>query len=233
MLAEEANAASELQDPREVLRWVWEAYGESAGLSCSFGGPGGLVLAHMAYTAGMRFPILFVDTGFLFPETYALKERLEKEWGLIVRTARPDLSPEEQARLYGDRLWAVDPDQCCSLRKVEPMAKLLEGIDCWLTALRRDQSQTRSQMKRFEVHVTESGTTILKVNPLIDWTRADVWAYVVRHGVPYNPLLDQGYTSLGCIHCTTRASGDDERSGRWVGHAKTECGLHTFTRTRR
>ncbi len=217
------------EDPRATLHWVHETYGNSAGLSCSFGGPGGLVLAHMAYSEGLDIPILFVDTDFLFPETYELKERLEREWGLQIKEARSPLTPEEQAERFGDRLWSTDPDRCCQLRKVDPMAQLLEEVDCWVTALRRDQSPSRANVKRFEVHVTEAGTTILKVNPLVDWTRSDVWTYIVEHNVPYNPLLDIGYASLGCTHCTAKTIGDDERSGRWQGKAKTECGLHTFT----
>lgn len=224
--------SEELSDPKAALAWVYETYGDSAAISCSFGGPGGLVLLHMAYSEGLQIPVLFVDTGFLFPETYALKERLEREWSLKIRTATSPLTPEEQAERFGQSLWSTDPDRCCALRKVEPMARLLEGIDCWVTALRRDQSLTRAHMERFEVHVTEAGTTILKVNPLIDWTRSDVWAYILKHDVPYNPLLDHGYQSLGCTHCTSRSAGGDERSGRWPGTPKTECGLHTFTHRR-
>ena len=222
----------DFEDPKATLAWVHETYGDAAGISCSFGGPGGLVLLHMAYSEGLRIPVLFVDTGFLFPETYALKERLEREWSLRIRTAFPSLTPEEQSERFGDNLWLTDPDLCCRLRKVDPMARLLEGVDCWVTALRRDQSPSRAGMKRFEVHVTETGTTILKVNPLIDWTRKDVWSYIVEHNVPYNPLLDRGYGSLGCTHCTAKSLNGDERSGRWPGMPKTECGLHTFTRRR-
>lgn len=227
---ESSLSPEKLNELAATLAWVCETYGDSAGLSCSFGGPGGLVLAHAAYSKGLQIPILFIDTDFLFPETYALKEKLEKEWALRIRTASPSLTPEEQAEQFGEGLWSIDPDRCCYLRKVEPMARLLDGIDCWVTALRRDQSQSRAKLERFEVHVTEAGTTILKVNPLVDWTRSDVWTYILENNVPYNPLLDRGYASLGCTHCTAMTVGDDERSGRWAGTSKTECGLHTFTR---
>lgn len=219
--------------PERILQWVGENFGKRAGISCSFGGPGGVVLAHMASQFAPESKILFVDTGFLFPETYALRDRLEAEWGLRVVTAEPDLSPSKQEELYGPRLWERDPDLCCHLRKVEPMAKLLAQVDCWVTALRRDQSPTRAGVRRFELHEVSPLHSVLKVNPLADWSRADVWNYVHERGLPYNPLLDDGYPSLGCIYCTARADGPDERAGRWKGTSKTECGLHTFTRQMR
>lgn len=219
--------------PERILQWVGENFGKRAGISCSFGGPGGVVLAHMASQFAPESKILFVDTGFLFPETYALRDRLEAEWGLRVVTAEPDLSPSKQEELYGPRLWERDPGLCCHLRKVEPMAKLLAQVDCWVTALRRDQSPTRAGVRRFELHEVSPLHSVLKVNPLADWSGADVWNYVHERGLPYNPLLDDGYPSLGCIYCTARADGPDERAGRWKGTSKTECGLHTFTRQMR
>lgn len=216
----------------EWLQWAASRFAPRAGISCSFGGPGGIVLAHMTYRLGLALPLLFVDTEFLFAETYRLKKTLETTWGLEVRTARPSLSPTEQARAFGDRLWEKDPDRCCRLRKVEPMQELLSDIDCWITALRRDQSASRAQVEYVEVHVLADGREIVKLNPLCRWTRRDVWDYIIRHRLPYNPLLDQGYKSLGCTHCTVPAEGADERAGRWQGHAKTECGLHTFTQRR-
>lgn len=216
--------------PRRVLKWVESTFGDRSGLSCSFGGPGGIVLAHMVSRWSPSIPLLFVDTGFLFPETYALKEKLEREWNLQVYTRHPKLTPAEQERKYKERLWEDDPDMCCHLRKVQPMLALLKGKTCWITALRRDQSTTRASTQRFELHQLESGEQLLKVNPLVDWDRSTIWRYILEHELPYNPLLDQGYTSLGCTHCTVRSSGTDEREGRWQGISKTECGLHTFTR---
>lgn len=215
--------------PQTVLRWVWERFGARSGISCSFGGPGGVVLASMAARERLPIPILFIDTDFLFPETYAMKERLEREWGLTVRTGRAALSPEAQEEAYGPALWSREPDLCCRIRKVEPMASLLQEIDCWVTALRRDQSPTRRTTRLIETHRLGDGRMILKVNPLFDWSRKQLWQYVHEHQLPYNPLLDEGYGSLGCIHCTARTEGGDERAGRWVGRDKTECGLHTFT----
>lgn len=221
--------------PEELLSWAAERFGPRAAISCSFGGPGGIVLAHMAHRLGLPLPLLFVDTGFLFPETYRLKATIEDAWGLVVRTARPRLSPDEQAAAFGERLWERDPDGCCRMRKVEPMQELLADLDCWITALRRDQSPTRAAVEPVELHRLPGGREIVKLNPLCHWTRRDVWSYVALHRLPYNPLLDQGYRSLGCVQCTARVDACDgagERAGRWQGHAKTECGLHTFTEKR-
>ncbi len=216
---------------QEVMQWVAERFGNRAGLSCSFGGPGGMILAHMASLCEPKIPVLFIDTDFLFPETYTLMKEVKRDWGLVVRTRRAALSPQEQSERHGPRLWERQPDLCCHLRKVEPMKALLQGVDCWVTGLRRDQSATRANTQLLEAHTLEDGREILKVNPLVAWTRKDVWAYIHEHHVPYNRLLDEGFTSLGCTHCTARATGTDERAGRWKGSAKTECGLHTFTRS--
>lgn len=229
-LHEEAEQTLTDAGPERILEWIDRNFGERAGVSCSFGGPGGIVLAHLATRWAPRSKILFIDTGFLFPETYALRERLESEWKLHILTGEPALTPARQEEIYGPKLWERDPDLCCRLRKVEPMARLLKAVDCWVTALRRDQSATRAGIRRFELHQVRPDQAVLKVNPLAGWSRADVWNYVYQHKLPYNPLLDQGYASLGCIHCTAPAQSDDERAGRWQGKNKTECGLHTFTR---
>lgn len=233
MVSEAERRALSRAPAHEVMAWVAQTFKERAGLSCSFGGPGGVVLAHMAAQLEPKIPILFIDTDFLFPQTHALKERVEREWGLKVLTARSRLSPREQEEQYGPSLWARDPDLCCHLRKVEPMKELLQRFDCWVSAIRRDQSSTRADAELIETHVLDDGREIVKVNPLIHWTRRDVWAYIAEHDVPYNALLDDGYSSLGCVQCTRRsAGGGDERAGRWPGTGKTECGLHTFTRMR-
>lgn len=225
------DAATKLQGaPAErLLAWAAGTFGPRAGVSCSFGGPGGIVLAHMLYRLGLRLPLIFIDTGFLFPETYQLKEELEAKWGLVIKTGRPALSPAQQALQHGERLWERDPDRCCAIRKVQPMAELLQELDCWITPLRRDQSPTRAAIDTLELHRLSDGREILKLNPLAHWTRSQLWAYVFRHKLPYNPLLDRGYRSIGCTHCTAPVEAGDERAGRWQGHAKTECGLHTFT----
>ena len=166
MVSEETRRELAQASAVDVMAWVAATFGERAGLSCSFGGPGGIVLAHMAAHCEPRIPLLFIDTDFLFPETYALKAHLEQAWGLTVRTGRPRLTPEEQELAHGPALWARDPDLCCHLRKVEPMKELLADLDCWVTALRRDQSRSRAQVQLLEVHTLDDGREILKVNPL-------------------------------------------------------------------
>ena len=166
-------------------------------------------------------PNVFLDTGLLFPETYALRDELVKRYALNLVEYHPLSDPGP--------LYETDTDGCCAMRKVEPMQRALGDFDAWVSGVRRDQSPTRASTKVVEYHVT-SGRPLAKVYPLAYWNRGRVWSYLLDKGIPYNALLDQGYASLGCWPCTraTRASGE-ERGGRWAGSAKTECGLHTFT----
>jgi phosphoadenosine phosphosulfate reductase len=167
-------------------------------------------------------PVIFLDTGFHFPETLAFKTQFAERYQLNLIEMHPLNDPGP--------LYATDPDRCCNIRKVEPMRRALQGYDAWMTALRRDQSETRSALEVAEWHDSDDGRK-LKVYPLLTWTQQDVWRYLYEHDVPYHPLLDQGYTSIGCWPCTRRtAAGEDERAGRWSGTGKTECGLHTFTK---
>lgn len=212
----------------EILAECVEQFQPRVALSCSFGGPGGMVLIHMLSQLPMKIPVIFLDTDFLFRETVALKEELTRRYDLNTLTYGPELTPDEQANVHGDRLWETEPDRCCHMRKVMPMQQVIEDLqlDAWITALRRDQSATRKNIGFVEYQTQHSGRVVAKVHPLANWSRQDVWAYIHRYKIPYNPLLDQGYSSIGCTHCTTTTSGA-ERSGRWRGHEKTECGLHT------
>lgn len=227
-----------------VVGWAAQQFGDGLVLTCSFGG-GGIVLAHMLREIKADVPILFLDTGFHFPETLRFKEELSRRLDLNVVDVRPRLTVAEQAKWYGPDLFAREPDLCCRLRKVEPLASALIDLeaDAWMAALRRDQSPTRRHIRVAEEHVVAElaetapdgappaprSRRVVKVHPLASWTRADVWRYLERHRLPYHPLLDEGYTSIGCAPCTRPAVGSDERSGRWAGTEKTECGLHTFT----
>jgi phosphoadenosine phosphosulfate reductase len=217
-------------EPVQLLTWAAQRFPGRVALTCSFGGPGGLVLAHMIYEHRLGIPLLFIDTGFLFAETYALRETFARRYGSTILTVTPQLSPGEQTDLVGARLWERDPDACCRLRKVEPMQRALAQLNAWVCALRRDQSPTRNSIQVVEDHRTADGRHICKVNPLACWTRTQVWEYLMRHDVPYNPLCDQGFESIGCMQCTRPISpGTQMRSGRWPGSNKIECGLHTFT----
>jgi phosphoadenosine phosphosulfate reductase len=214
----------------EVLAWAWERFGERAAIGTSFQGAG-LVMLHLARERGLRFPVFTLDTGLLFPETLELKRRLEDFFGYPIETLSPELTVEQQGQVHGLELWRRDPDLCCALRKVLPLRDRLVQLDCWITGLRRGQSAARATTAIVEWYVTDEagGGVIVKLNPMALWSREAVWAYLHEHRIPYNPLHDRGYRSIGCQPCTRPAeAGDNERAGRWTGFAKTECGIHTF-----
>ncbi len=220
------RAAAELRGaPADaILQWAIDRFPGRAALSVSFGG-GGVLLAHMLSTIDRSVPVLFIDTGFLFPETLEFKNDFVARYGLTVRELKPAYDPGP--------LYERDPDACCRIRRVEPLERALVDYDAWVSALRRDQSPARAATEVVEYHESD-GRPVIKVHPLAQWTRADVWQYLRDHNVPYHPLLDQGYTSIGCWPCThPNTDASDERAGRWTGTGKTECGLHTFTRTQR
>ena len=214
----------------EVLAWAWKRFGARAAVGTSFQGAG-LVMLHLAKRNGLKFPAFTLDTGLLFPETIALKKRLEEFFDFEIEALVPDLSVDQQAEAQGPELWNRDPDLCCTMRKVLPLQNKLSELDCWMTGLRRQQSQARAEVGVIELyHVDEtSGTDIVKLNPMANWPREAIWKYIADHKIPYNPLHDQGYRSIGCLPCTRKvADGEDERAGRWTGFKKVECGIHTF-----
>jgi phosphoadenosine phosphosulfate reductase len=214
----------------EVLRWLWKKFGERAAIGTSFQGAG-LVMIDHALKAGLRFPVFTLDTNLLFPETYDLKARLEKHWGIEIEALQPELNLEQQASEYGAELWKKAPDVCCTLRKVVPLQKKLSQLAVWITGLRRQQSDTREGAQILELYHFDvlRDLYILKANPMATWKRESVWEYIKAHGIPYNPLHDRGYRSIGCQPCTRATdSGENERAGRWTGFDKAECGIHTF-----
>lgn len=211
--------------PQEILKWAFKQFGGSVAIATGFGAEG-VALIDMAVKVDSRIDIFFIDTDFLFPETYALRRRIEERYGIEIRAVRPDLAPESQALEFGPRLWSRDPDLCCRLRKLEPLKVALAGLSAWMTAIRRDQTQARSRARVVEWDYLWQK---VKINPLAAWTKREVWDYIEKNSVPYNPLHDEGYPSLGCTHCTRRTvEGEPERAGRWAGHRKTECGLHAL-----
>lgn len=221
-------AADKIAQATLVLREALQTYRDKIALACSFGGPGGMVLLDMVVALDRSVPVFYLDTGMLFDETYALAQRVRERYGIEPLAVRPDLTVDEQHSRFGEALWARDPDACCNLRKVEPQQRYLAGFEAWITGLRRSQATTRTDVEF--VARDERARTLAKIAPLADWSEADVWTYVARHDVPYNPLNDRGYPSLGCTHCTKAVSpGDDPRAGRWPGFAKVECGLHVGT----
>lgn len=214
----------ETQPPEAILRWAVEHYRGRIVLSSSFGGPTSMVVLDMLMRIDRSVPVSYVDTGLLFPETYALVGKVERRYGITVHAVATELTLGDQARLYGETLWSRDPDVCCGLRKVAPQERYLAHFDAWITGLRRDQSRSRTQTAVIE---WDARFKLVKLNPLSAWTEERVWDYVREHDLPYNALNDNGYPSVGCIHCTRAVvAGEDGRAGRWAGFGKTECGLH-------
>jgi phosphoadenosine phosphosulfate reductase len=214
----------------EILAWAWNRFGQRAAIGTSFQGSG-LVMMHLAKAGHFGFPVFTLDTGLLFPETLELKRRLEDFYGWKIESVVPDLTVEQQAEAQGPELWKRDPDLCCTVRKVLPLQSKLRELDGWLTGLRRSQSNSRARIGVIELYGldNESGSDIVKVNPMANWTREAIWSYIRQHKIPYNPLHDQGYQSIGCMTCTRKtARGENERAGRWTGFKKVECGIHTF-----
>jgi phosphoadenosine phosphosulfate reductase len=190
-----------------------------------------LVAIHHAVSLGLSIPVFTIDTGLLFQETLALKLRLEEFFGIEIEALTPEMRLSEQAAEFGPNLWDKNPDLCCTLRKVFPLQKKLSTLDAWITGVRREQSSTRAKTQTLEIYEFDKirGKQIVKVNPLATWSAQQVWDYIRDHGIPYNPLKDRGFRSIGCYPCTRAViSGEDERAGRWTGFEKTECGIHTF-----
>ncbi len=196
-------------------------------LTCSFQAEDMIVLDLLRKRLP-QLPVLFLETGYHFSETYQFRDHMTAEWRLNLVNALPRKTVQQQESELGI-LYREDPAKCCQLRKVEPLMASLEPFDIWFTGLRREQSPTRKNLKKIEQHRLPSGKTVLKVSPLADWTWAQVWEYTGKHNLSYLPQYDQGYASIGCEPCT--AIPDDPanpRSGRWSGK-KLECGIHTFS----
>jgi phosphoadenosine phosphosulfate reductase len=209
--------------PAEILAWAAAQFGTGLVFATGFGAEG-CILVDIIGRHRLPIRMIALDTGVLFSETYALWRQLEAKYGVIIHAVHPELTLDQQAARHGAKLWESEPDQCCAIRKVAPLQKALRGKDAWITSIRRDQTRDRSTSHVVE-HDAKFG--LVKVNPLVSWTAADVKAYVSEHGVPTNPLHEQGYPSIGCQPCTSPvAPGEDPRSGRWRGRVKTECGLH-------
>lgn len=218
-----ANAKLETASPEERLAFAVEHFGEGLLFTSSFGAQSG-VLLHLWSRVARALPVVFIDTGFLFAETLAYRDELAARFGLTIRTITPDIANADFRARYGDEIQKTDPDFCCGLNKVAPLAPLREAATAWVSGLRRDQSNTRAN-----VEILEQDGHLVRVHPLATMTRADTLAYVAAHEIPPHPLTARRYLSIGCAPCT-RAVADgetDERAGRWAGSAKTECGLHS------
>jgi len=214
--------------PEEVLRWAFASFGEDVAMATGFGVEG-IALIDIATRINPNIKVFTGDTEFLFPETYDLIDRVEKRYGIKVERLFSAITPDEQELEEGPELWKRNPDRCCNIRKIEPLKNKLAGLRAWITAIRRDQTSARANSKKIE---WDSKFQLIKINPLADWSASTVWNYVRKHNVPYNPLHDQNYPSIGCTHCTRAVKpGEDSRAGRWAGFQKTECGVHAANPT--
>ncbi|HZJ09599.1 MAG TPA: phosphoadenylyl-sulfate reductase [Trueperaceae bacterium] len=207
--------------PAALLRWAWEAFDGKVAASSSFQTQSAPLL-HMISLAVPAMPVMFLDTGFHFPETLAYRDELTTRLGLNLKILTPRLGLDGFALSHGE-LHRHDPDLCCFLNKVEPLEDALAEFGAWVAGVRRDQTKNRASA----MPVTRRRDGLVKLGPMVSWTDRDVALYLDEHDLPAHPLLDKGYLSVGCAPCTRPvAVGEDARAGRWAASAKTECGLH-------
>jgi phosphoadenosine phosphosulfate reductase len=208
----------ERSSAEDVLAYAVERFHPRLSVACSFQKEASVIM-DMLHRIEPEARFFTLDTGVLFEETHATWPAREERYGTTVEVFK-GISLEEQAERYGDELWNREPDACCAIRKVSPLQQALSEVDAWIAGVRRDQSPFRATTQKLH---WDDKHGLWKVNPLADWTERDVWDYLARHDVPYNPLHDRGYASIGCTHCTKPGDG---RDGRWAGHDKMECGMH-------
>jgi phosphoadenosine phosphosulfate reductase len=215
-------------DPRSIVEWACGTI-ERLAVATSFQSSG-MVILHLITQLRPETPVLFLDTGFHFTETLEFRDRVKKMWDLnLIDLRGTHENPAQQAGTYGPALYRRDPDKCCFINKVEPLQRALENYDGWISGIRRDQSPLRAHTPIVEAQTLPSGNEVLKIHPLANWERTDVQSYMEKHDIPSHPLLERGFPSIGCWPCTQRVEANgDERSGRWNGFSKTECGIHAF-----
>jgi phosphoadenosine phosphosulfate reductase len=213
--------------PQEVLEWALRHYPGKLTMATAFGAEGCALIAmlgRLREETGLELDIFNLDTGYQFQQTLDLRERMQKKYGIPIRFVRaPETVKEMEARLGGP-IYKTRPDECCSIRKVAPLAGAVEGFDAWISAIRRDQTPERAAQP---IVGPDPRYPLVKINPLANWSKAQVWEFIRANDVPYNPLHDIGFPSIGCYPCTKPVKeGEDDRAGRWAGTQKRECGLH-------
>jgi phosphoadenosine phosphosulfate reductase len=219
-----ASRSLESASPPEIIRWAADRYGDKLTMATAFGPEGCLIIHWLAAIAPKTY-VFNLDTGYQFPETLALRDRIAKRYGIEVAMERPTLAVADYERAHGGPLYRTDPDRCCGDRKLAVVTRVLADFGAWMSGIRRDQSPDRATAP---IVGWDHKFGVVKISPLANWTKAKVWDAIVREDVPYNPLHDQGYVSIGCAPCTRAVTfGEDERAGRWSGSVKTECGLHS------
>ncbi len=215
----------ERKSAEEILRWAVDAFYPKLTMATAFGAEGNCII-HMLAAIEPRVRIFNLETGYQFAETLELRERIKARYGIEVEYVRPDMTVAEYERQHGQPLYNQNPNQCCHDRKVLPLRRGVAGYAAWISAIRKDQTSHRGQAG---VVQWDAKFGLVKINPLLSWTKKDIWNFLVKHDIPYNPLHDQGYPSIGCWPCTEPVGeSQDERAGRWKGSAKKECGLHVI-----
>jgi phosphoadenosine phosphosulfate reductase len=219
-----ASRGREAAQPPEIIRWAAERFGARLTMATAFG-PEGCLIIHWVAQVAPRTHVFNLETGYQFRETLELRDRIAKRYGVEVALEQPATTVVEYEHLHGGPLYRTDPDRCCGDRKIAVIRRVLVGFDAWMSGIRRDQSPDRSAAP---IVGWDHKFGVVKVSPLANWTKSMVWDAIVRESVPYNPLHDKGFVSIGCQPCTRAiGAGEDERAGRWSGSAKTECGLHS------
>jgi phosphoadenosine phosphosulfate reductase len=230
MTAEEIAVANDqltMALPQEILHWAVGRFHPRILMATAFGAEGCCII-HMLAEIEPKTKLINLDTGYQFPETLELRERINDRYGMVVELVRPELKVAEYETEHGGPLYELRPDQCCHDRKIMPLRRAMKRLNplAWISAIRKDQTVDRGQANVIQ---WDPKFNVVKVNPLLNWTKKDVWAFVIKHDVPYNPLHDQGYPSIGCWPCTRPVqAGEDDRAGRWAGKVKKECGLHVI-----
>ena len=227
LLAECLRTSMELESasPQQIVAWAVKRFAPRFTMATAFG-PEGMVLIHMLAEIAPETPLFNLDTGYQFPETLELRERVKQRYGIEVELKRPERTIEQYESEHGGPLYKTNPNQCCFDRKIKLLYESVEGMDAWASAIRRDQSPDRANAP---IVGWDKKFRLFKVSPLANWSKSDVWKMITDHQIPYNSLHDQGYTSVGCRPCTRPVRfGEDDRAGRWSGTAKTECGLHSM-----
>jgi len=220
----EASARLEKAEPIEILKWAVERFAPRFTMATAFG-PEGMVLIHWLSKIAPQTPVFNLDTGYQFPETLELREKVKRRYGIEVELKKPEHTVVEYERLNDGPVYKSEPNRCCNDRKIKVLKQAARGWYAWASAIRRDQSPDRAQAAIVE---WDKKFHLVKISPLANWTKKQVWNLIVQEEIPYNPLHDQGYTSIGCWPCTRAVlAGEDDRAGRWSGFAKTECGLHS------
>jgi phosphoadenosine phosphosulfate reductase len=227
MLAKLAEQSRNLEQatPQQIIAWAVEEYYPKLTMATAFG-PEGCVILHMLSEIEPRTHVFNLETGYQFQETLELRDRIARRYGIEVELLKPELTVEEYEALNGGPVYKTNPDQCCFDRKIKLLRRGAAGMSAWMSGIRRDQSPDRA---RAPIVGWDKKFGLVKISPLANWTKSQVWKLITDKDIPYNPLHDQGYTSIGCWPCTRAVKfGEDERAGRWSGSAKTECGLHTL-----